>query len=132
MQNIIPKKWKNETVYSSLALILAGLWMYAVVIYSNFQVPEIQNESIRANIFLLKEKLYDLGWYYPLMDLRDGIGAYLPGVFFTALIALAFWLGIKSVKSTRTATNSKAARMFSLIPATVSGALLFWIAVIVW
>lgn len=125
MQNVIQKKWKNETLYSYLALIFAGLWMYAVVIYSNFQVPEIQNEFT----FTLEKTLRNLGWYYPAMDLMDGIGVYLPGVFFTVFIILAFWLGIKSIKSVRTTTNSKATRIFSLIPTTISGVLLFWIAV---
>jgi hypothetical protein len=125
MQNIIPKKWGNEILYSYLALIFAGLWMYGVVAYDNFTFPEIQNEFIRTNLFLLKEKLYNLGWYYPITDLSDWLGVYLPGIFFTAFIALAFWMGVKSFKKV-SAENS---RMLKIIPTAVSGALLFWLAV---
>lgn len=126
MENIIPKKWNKEISYSYLALIFSGLWMYGVAAYDNFTFPEIQNEFIRTNLFLLKEKLYNLGWYYPITDLSDWLGAYLPGIFFTALIVLAFWMSIKSFK--KTSADHKMLRIFALIPLAVSGIILFLFA----
>jgi hypothetical protein len=125
MENIIPKNWNKEISYSYLALILSCLWISAVIAYDNFTFPEIQNEFIHTNLFLLKEKLYNLGWYYPITDLSDWLGAYMPGIFFTAFVALAFWMGVKSFKT----VSAESGRMFKIVPTTISGALLVWIAV---
>lgn len=109
MQNIIPKNWSRETLFSLVALALAYISWYTI---GNITFDTYGNTTF----FIIEQGLLSLGWYYLLSDLWD----WFPPIVSLVFVALSFYTATLAIQKSAV-DKSKRGRIFALVFASVSG-----------